>query len=716
LKKGYKVYGTYRRLSTPNFWRLHALKLIDKIELISFDLLDQSSMVNVIMQINPDEVYNLAAQSFVGASFEQPIATGEITGLGVTRLLDTIKSINPKIKFYQASSSEMFGKAQEIPQTEKTPFYPRSPYAAAKVYSHWITVNYREAYNMHASNGILFNHETVASFMPMFFKKIDEEEFDIKPICEIVEFDKSKSEYQSKKVSEIKVWDKKGWVDVTFASAYPHKAKEDNKKPRFINSRSGAVMATGSHVVFMHDNEEKKVEDIKLGDCLEAISLPDSRGKISVSKSAAELMGMMVGDGSINYEKKNTAVHGKFTNSSKEIREKFTKLWGEVTKGKTKYCESKSGFSDKMVGQLILSGGNDWLRTLDIYNKDRTKRIPKAILNSSKEIMLAFLEGYNITDGLKQNPCKYKFRNFKTNSPTLAMGLCYLIDKTTEQGITLNLELKPDGRLFYSLNILSTVDNGAKEKKIKELASTKISQREISRKTRISRTFIRKIQRGGHHCIIHHLRKNPIEVKKIIDMPDYQGWFYDLETTSGTFHCGIGKCHVHNSPLRGLEFVTRKITNAVARIKLGMQDKLSLGNLEARRDWGFAPDYVKAMWMILQQKKPDDFVIASGETHTVREFAQLAFENVGLNYKDYVMIDKRFLRPSEVELLKGNPSKARAVLKWEPKVSFRELIRIMVQADLDRWQRYLKGERFAWDAPNDNNWDRIVSKGEKVYW
>lgn len=327
LKKGYKVYGTYRRLSTPNFWRLHALNIINKVNLVSFDLLDQSSMINVLKQTNPDEVYNLAAQSFVGASFEQPIATGEITGLGVTRLIDTIKAINPNIRFYQASTSEMFGKVQQTPQTEKTPFYPRSPYAAAKLYAHWITINYREAYNMHASTGILFNHE---------------------------------------------------------------------------------------------------------------------------------------------------------------------------------------------------------------------------------------------------------------------------------------------------------------------------------------------------------------------------------------------------SPLRGLEFVTRKITNAAARIKLGLQDNLSLGNLDSKRDWGFAPDYVKAMWLILQQEKPGDYVISSGETHTVREFVQLAFEELGLDYKNHVKIDKRFFRPAEVEILLGDPSKAKKQLNWQPSTSFRELVKIMVNADLDRWKRYLKGERFPWDAPNDNNWDRSLPKEYKV--
>ena len=172
LDKGYKVYGTYRRLSTPNFWRLHALDIIKKVNLISFDLLDQSSMINILQKIKPDEIYNLAAQSFVGASFEQPIATGEVTGLGVTRLIDTARAICPKAKFYQASTSEMFGLVQETPQTEKTPFYPRSPYAAAKLYAHWIVVNYRESYNMFACNGILFNHESPLRGLEFVTRKI----------------------------------------------------------------------------------------------------------------------------------------------------------------------------------------------------------------------------------------------------------------------------------------------------------------------------------------------------------------------------------------------------------------------------------------------------------------------------------------------------------------------------------------------------------------
>ncbi len=293
LARGYEVIGMVRRTSTTNFDRIRDFQ--DRVTIVQGDLLDQVSLINLLQEHRPEEVYNLAAQSFVPTSFTQPVLTGEFTALGVTRILDAVRIADRSIRFYQASSSEMFGKVQEVPQRETTPFYPRSPYGAAKVYGHWITVNYRESYNLFACSGILFNHE---------------------------------------------------------------------------------------------------------------------------------------------------------------------------------------------------------------------------------------------------------------------------------------------------------------------------------------------------------------------------------------------------SPRRGLEFVTRKITHAVARIKLGMQDELRLGNLEARRDWGYAPDYVHAMWLMLQQDHPDDYLVATGETHSVREFCQVAFDHVGLDWEKYVVVDPKFYRPAEVDLLVGEPSKAKRLLGWEPSVTFQELVRIMTDADL----------------------------------
>lgn len=295
LEKGYDVYGTKRRTSDLHYGNADHLK--DSVHFIYADMTDLTSLIAAVKKSQPDEVYNLAAQSFVQTSWEQPILTGETDALGVANILEAIRQEKPDARFYQASTSEMFGKVQEMPQTETTPFYPRSPYGVAKLYGHWITKNYQESYNMYTCSGILFNHE---------------------------------------------------------------------------------------------------------------------------------------------------------------------------------------------------------------------------------------------------------------------------------------------------------------------------------------------------------------------------------------------------SPRRGLEFVTRKVSMSVAKIKNGLQDKVYLGNLESKRDWGFAGDYVKAMWLMLQQETPDDFVIATGETHTIREMCDVAFRYVGLDYNDYVKIDPRFFRPAEVEVLLGSPKKAEKKLGWKPEVSFTELIEMMVQADLDR--------------------------------
>ncbi|MCU0846289.1 MAG: GDP-mannose 4,6-dehydratase [Spirochaetes bacterium] len=174
LNKGYKVYGGYRRTSSPNFWRLEELGVFKDVELLEVDILDTGNLIRTFDRYKPEEVYNLAAQSFVAVSFEKPVLTGEITAIGVTRMLEAVRIVNPGIKFYQASSSEMFGKVQEVPQTEKTPFYPRSPYAAAKLYGHWITVNYRESFNIFGCSGILFNHESPLRGIEFVTRKISD--------------------------------------------------------------------------------------------------------------------------------------------------------------------------------------------------------------------------------------------------------------------------------------------------------------------------------------------------------------------------------------------------------------------------------------------------------------------------------------------------------------------------------------------------------------
>ena len=313
LDKNYEVYGTYRRISTPNFWRLQALDVLDKVILIPVDMADMASLLEAVTIADPQEIYNLAAQSYVGASFDQPLYTTEIDGSGATRILEIIRHLKKDIRFYQASTSELYGTVTEAPQNEETRFWPNSPYAAAKLLSYHNVRIYRESYGIFSCNGILFNHE---------------------------------------------------------------------------------------------------------------------------------------------------------------------------------------------------------------------------------------------------------------------------------------------------------------------------------------------------------------------------------------------------SPLRGLEFVTRKISNAVARIKLGLQETLELGNLEAKRDWGYALEYVEAMWLMLQQDEPDDFVVATGETHSVKEFVEEAFSLVGLDPDAYVRTRDLYMRPNDVTLLWGDCSKIQEKLSWQPRTSFHELVRIMVEADLQRWQDHVDGKSIQWDAPH----------------
>ncbi len=329
LNKGYEVYGTYRRISTPNFWRLEYLNVFNKVNLIPADLGDTGSLFETLRISELDEIYHLAAQSFVEASFETPVATGDVTGLSVTRILEAIRQLCPDARFYFAATSEMYGKSGKTnrPLREEDSFHPMSPYAAAKLYGYWITKIYRDGYGIFAVNGILFNHE---------------------------------------------------------------------------------------------------------------------------------------------------------------------------------------------------------------------------------------------------------------------------------------------------------------------------------------------------------------------------------------------------SPIRGLEFVTRKVANEVAKISLELSKELRLGNLNAKRDWGYAPEYVESMWRMLQQKEPDDYVIATSEAHSVRELVQKAFDVAELDWQEYVKVDKRFLRPLDVPSLRGDYSKAKRKLGWSPKTKFNRLVEIMVKEEINRWKRWIDGERFPWDAPNYPSENRILTRASRM--
>jgi len=427
-----------------------------------------------------------------------------------------------------------------------------------------------------------------------------------------------------------------------------------------------------------------------------------------LTEQQAEFLGILASDGWVARDGKGI----KVTNASSEFRAAVGEMWLEVGGGGHSFNPSRSGFnSAKIVGQLVLNGRPAWFREIRLYNDEvspfghRTKRVPWQILNAAPEVMLAFLKGYNSGDGLKANKCIYQFKNFKTNSATLAAGLLFLIDKTSGQRPNITVEESTAwGRraLYYSLNLASDSSRGDparadKYQIARELVGSGISQRQMERQTGISRTFIRQVAHGYKPSAEHHRQLPANEVKKIIDYDDYDGWFYDLETESGTFHAGVGRGWVHNSPRRGETFVSRKVTRAVARIRAGMQDTLYLGNLDARRDWGYAPEFVAAMVLMLQQDEPDDFVIATGESHSVREFVERAFARVGLDWERYVKIDPRYYRPSEVDHLRGDASKAARILGWTPKTTFPALVDVMVDADIKLLEDELAGRSVSVD-------------------
>jgi GDPmannose 4,6-dehydratase len=694
LEKNYTVIGLCRRSSTNTNSRINHLLHNKNLVLEEFDLTDPSSCNYIVDKYKPHELYNLAAMSHVATSFKQPSTTFQIDTIGVVNLLESIRHINPTTRFYQASTSEMFGSNYstrtnsqtndiEYYQNENTPFLPQSPYAVAKLASHRMVQIYREAYELFACSGILFNHECLSSFMPIIYKNNN-----VLHIDNISDFFKKHIKGSQGLVDEsIKIWDQNGWTNIKYASSFQHDLNE-NKGLRIINSRNSIYAVTNDHICIKEDSSECESKNLNIGDKVKLISYPTINNSYDINLEFSEMLGMLVGDGHIK------GSHGQFTNKNKEILQRFAYLWSKFG-GSSKYYDSISGFTGNIVGRLDLSNVREVLSEYDFYTElldvfgHRYKKVPYQILNSNQDCMEAFLIGYNVCDGLKSNPCKYKFKNFKTNSATLAAGLLFLISKVSGQKYNMTIEESwkhGKQQFYYSINLLSNnTSNISKFNKVKSLLHQELSQREIHKQTGISRSFISKVKNGYIPSHTHHLELCSNEIKKIIDIPNYDGWFFDLETDSGTFHAGIGQAVIHNSPRRGENFVTRKITKYIGQIATNNlhNKKLHLGNLEAKRDWGHAKDYVIAMYLMLNASKPEDYVISTGHTYTVRNFLEKAFSLVNLDYNDYIHIDPELYRPCEVNYLKGDSSKAREKLNWEPKVSFDSLVEEMVHYDIE---------------------------------
>jgi GDPmannose 4,6-dehydratase len=654
LEKDYEVHGIVRRSSLINTHRID--HIYDKINLHYGDLTDSTNLVRVIQQVQPDEIYNLGAESHVKVSFEMPEYTGQVDALGTLRILEAVRllGLENKTRIYQASTSEMYGLVQEIPQTETTPFYPRSPYGVAKLYGYWIVKNYRESYGMYACSGILFNHECFDSNTPLIIRKND-----MVDVCYIrsllperSNIDKENSVI-SKSVDNLEVWNGSRFVQVkTITRRKLNTLDADNRYKTNYNTRNGNVKVTPNHKLITESFNKKEARDIDIGENLKHGQFPKIDSSVNLTVEEAELYGMLVGDGYVSGHSI------RLSNNDVDLRKRFLDLCKSVF-GYYSYSESlgnktEYGHSDSI--SIFGISKNKKLSIVDEIYDSRTKhkKVPMRIINAPKNIKEAFMNGYYACDGLKKDKCKYKYKSIKTNSPVLAQGLLVLMNDISGQSYNINV-FSQNSREYYQINFHSDDEN----------------------------------KKGSH------LMKNAVELKKNTVVDNEQKCFvYDIETDCGYLNAGVGTLVVGNSPRRGETFVTRKIVRALSKISVGQQDILYLGNLNAKRDWGHAKDFVEAMWLMLQQDEPDDYVIATGEQYSVRDFINAAapyfdmnlvwygdgLEEYAVDYntgKCVIKVDSKYFRPAEVETLLGDFSKAKTHLKWEPKISFDQLVEDM---------------------------------------
>ncbi|HZN87973.1 MAG TPA: GDP-mannose 4,6-dehydratase, partial [Thermoleophilaceae bacterium] len=527
---------------------------------------------------------------------------------------------------------------REVPQRESTPFYPRSPYGVAKCYGHFITVNYRESYDLFAASGILFNHECLHMQSPLMVREHGVQA--VRTPADLVPLrGKGPSVQSFAPDGLLEIWDGEDWTPVRAITATHRRATDPDHRLISLQSRAGTVEATAHHRMLDADFDEVRADALVEGDRLALCEeFPEPPIWTVVSEEMAEFLGLMVADGWVDAHAGRSAA---FTNNDPLLRVRVARLWARLFLGGSHDWEGRSGFDpEAKVGKLNLTGAvgaRAWLRE-QLYTRTAHKQVPPLVLNASTEVWEAFLAGYHAGDGLK----KGKGQSVKTNSPVLAQGLVWMYH-WLDQPASVYVEQRA-GRACYTLNLASPVVVGAK---------------------------------GAH------LRKDPAELRRIADPAADSEWVFDLETERGRYCAGVGRVIVHNSERRGLEFVTRKVTHGAAAIKLGLAEELALGNLDAERDWGYAKDYVQAMWLMLQEDEPDDYVIATGESHSVRDLVRIAFTRAGLDPDAHVRLDPRFLRPAEVEHLVGDASKARDKLGWEPRTSFEQMVGLMVDADLD---------------------------------
>lgn len=678
LSLGYRVVGVSRRVSVPTDERIRHLRSNDKFLVVEGDVTDPFCVSSIINSCQPDEVFNLAAQSHVHTSFSQPHLTTDSTYIGCLNILASIRSLGyaSKTRFYQASSSEMYGSSvshrnedrnsKEIfgyvtfpddlvnkgarPvcfQDENTPMLPNSPYAIAKLAAHHLCRVYRDSYGIFACSGILFNHECLSAETPLLVKDT-RGIFQIVTPDELMPLRKHGASSQGHVPAGWSVWDGGSWTPIKYITATKRRHGDNDHVVMSIETRAGVVDVTNHHRMLKEDYSEIQARQLVKGDSLATASaLPHPTSISLLTKEMAAFLGYMVAEGHVAIDE----THARFTNKDSSLLNCVADLWNRLFLGSVRYGHGVSGFTGEDIPYIELTGAGQHAYAIlrdAMYHRTGKKRVPVQILNADIGLQKEFLEAYYAGDGLKAG----NGDSIKTNSPLLALGILWIYSNHGKQ-CTVYKEQRGD-KAYYQLNVLTGSLKG------------------------------------------RHLLKPRSHVRRKVVSNRPTEWVFDIETDSNRLMAGVGTVIVHNSERRGEAFVTSKITKHVARWKKAELDtqvidlvpRLKLGNLDAQRDWGHAEDYVRAMHAMLQQPAADDYVVATGESHTVREFLIEAFKAVGLditnNLDAYVQIDRSLMRPSEVPMLRGDASKARTILGWSPKVSFADLARRMVYSDLSK--------------------------------
>lgn len=683
LEKGYRVFGMVRRSSTETFERI--THLVGRIELVEGDLLDQLSLVNLVKRINPAELYNLASQSFVPTSFEQPVLTGEFTALGVTRMLEAVKLVNRKIRFYQAScyddqtrllTTEGLKTHQAVRvgdlvftvnvATNQLEIKPVKRVIISPYHGEMVQLKSRRFNLVVTPNHQLLLHGTAGLFYsPAGDLEIPAQE-KFYPRSSSIKFPNP-------------VWQGRRQASIRLSEAAPCEIPCNATKNLIDDIETNDLFwLVGLYVGDGYCSSDKRA--LRSGSKAQFIALRDRQGHF-ISQPKIEI---------VTYPSHNVYFAIPLADKSRRRLVQWLEKYGVEYHANPNWIRCSS---------YPLA---HFLRTCGTSAKE--KHIPSWMLAYDREHLQALFEGLIGSDGFLR-------RNQKTCTYTTISRA--LLDQVVELSVKLGLRCstskKPgrdvlfvkEQRVIHSSNAyVAYIANNHRQRPItlypSQLQHVPYTGSVWCLEVEDNHNFL--IERNGQYAFCGNSsemfglvretpqsEKTPFHPRSPYGVAKVYGhWITVNYRESYRLFAASGILFNHESPRRGREFVTRRISDGVARIKLGLAKKLALGNLEAKRDWGYAGDFVRAMWMMLQQDHPQDFVIATGRTHSVREFAELAFRHVDLDWKKYVVIDKALFRPAEVHALSGDASKARLLLGWKPEHTFEELVQMMVDGDLER--------------------------------